>query len=361
MKGLIRATLFLVIPLSLAILWISDSFVKRIEPGEVHAATTVKKIPVRIVSAGHKNISLLVKSGTIMAYRTAVISTRIMGEVKKIYVRPLDRVKKGAPLLEIDSAGLRNNIKALEAKKRAAYDSFVNAKNRYSRFSNLYHKNAVSKQQFEDIELGYNVARDNLKAITSKIKAVKSNLSYTTIKSPFSGIITKKLTDEGNMAVPGRALLVVDELPYQVRFGLGEMRFSRSLLGKNVLVYTGTAGYKAKIVEISPTIDPATRTFTVKATLPRGAFVKSGQFAKVVLKNLSLNKAIEIPKKALVSWEDLNYVYKIKNGKAILTLVRIGKSNGNEIDIEAGLSIGDEVAATNTTLLHDGSNVEVVK
>ncbi len=361
MKGVVKTVGFLVIPLTIAVLWISDSFNKRIEPGEVQAATTVKPIMVRIAIASPKNKVRLVRSGTIAAYRSAAISTRMMGEIKKIYVKPLDRVKKGDPLIKIDSVDLRNNIKALEAKKKAAYAAFVNAGNRYRRFKNLYAKHAISKQQFEDIELGYKVAKSNLDAIGSKIKAVKANLSYTTIRAPFSGIITKKLIDVGNMAAPGRALLMMDELPYQVVFNLDERLFSNSLLGKTVLVYAGIAGYKAKIVEISPTIDPATRTFELKATLPKNAFMKSGQFAKVILEKPNLYKTIEIPKRALVHWEDLDYVYKIKNGKAYLTLVRTGNTDGAKINIVSGLSLGDEIAITNLAMLHDGSAVEVIK
>ena len=116
--------------------------------------------------------------------------------------------------------------------------------------------------------------------------------------------------------------------------------------------------YHGKIDELSPTIDPITRTFQVKATLD-AKNVKNGQYAKVIVDDLSAAKTLEIPASALTHWEDMDYVYKIQNGRAYLTLVRIGKRTQKNVEIIAGLKYGDIIAVGNISNLKDGSYIEI--
>ncbi len=357
MKSFVKVTIFLIIPMIAAVLWISGSFVTKIQPGEAKAYQ-VKRVPVKIMKVISANQRKLIKNGTVIAYRTVAVSTRIMGTVKKIYVKPLDKVKKGELLLRIDSSDLQNNINALKAVKNAAYNASVNAERRYSRFKKLYEKHAISKQRYEDIQLGYKVAENNLQAADSKMKAVEANIAYTKIRAPFSGIITKKLVDEGSLAEPGRPLLMIDQLPYKVMFNLNETQFSDNLLGQTINVNINGQMYNAKIDELSPTIDPATRTFQVKAVLDTEN-VKSGQYVKVIVNNPYAAKTLEIPINALTHWEDLNYVYKIQNKKAYLTLVRVGRRTKKKIRIIAGLKYGDIIAVSSINSLKDGSYIEI--
>ncbi len=357
MKSFIKVVVFLIIPMIVAVLWISDSFVTKIQPGEAKASS-FKRVTVKVAKVSYVSQKKLIKSGMVIAYRTIAISTRIMGAVNKIYVKPLDKVKKGELLLKIDSSNLRNNIDALKAKRNAAYDVYVNALHKYVRFKHLYEKHAISKQRYENIQLGSKVAVNNLNAVTSQIKAMEANIAYTKVRAPFKGIITKKLVDRGSLAAPGKPLLVMDQLPYRVVFNLNEAKFSDDLLGQSIIVNVNGHMYHGKIDELSPTIDPITRTFQVKATLD-AKNVKNGQYVKVIVDDPSAAKTLEIPASALTHWEDMNYVYKIQNGRAYLTLVRIGKRTQKNVEIIAGLEYGDTIAVGNISNLKDGSYIEI--
>ncbi|BCJ88333.1 efflux RND transporter periplasmic adaptor subunit [Effusibacillus dendaii] len=393
--------LFLVIPIGVFLAVLTGAFSSKIAPGMTEPVTQkvsgIKWEEAQKVAA--KNGVTL--PGTIVADKEAKVASRILASVKQILVAKGDRVKKGDPLILLDSAQVgaysnlaeaavqeavaaksqsEQSVKQAMANVQSAEAKFQNVESSYRRMLNLYQNGAVSKQDFEDTQMAYQQAQAQLDQAQAALKAEQAmqqavsakmdqaqasygaavdNLNQATITAPFDGVVTNKLVETGDMASPGSPLIVIEKEPYLLEVYADE-RLAKSIRTGDKVPVTIDAlqsELTGEVTEITPRVDPASRTFTVKIQIPKDDRVVPGMFGKVIFPDGTSN-VMMVPVSSIVKWSQFTGVYVVDSkNKAHLRYVSLGKQQGDRIEVLSGLNPQDQIVIEGTDRLADGVEV----
>ena len=199
----------------------------------------------------------------------------------------------------------------------------------------------------------YNAA----KAGVAEAEAVSG---YSRIAAPFDGVISLKLADEGDLAMPGKPLVELEgRVGFRLVADVPTLLANRVVLGAKLTVRVDTLADAVigTVAEISPAADPASRTVRVKVDLPESASLRSGQFGRLAV---PLNEAtfLFVPPQALMRRGQLEIIFVAANGKAQMRLVRTGKQTGQGIEVLAGLMPGEGVVVEGAANLRDGQPLQ---
>lgn len=337
-------------------------------------ATIVKGVSLETVKSAALP-ELLDVVGSVRARTSAAVSTRIPGSISVLRVREGDRVKKGQLLAQLDA---REN-QAVAAVATAAIDEAGRgldealsrkklADTTFERYSNLFKEQAVSRQEFDVKQSEKDVAAAGVARAESRLrqaqegsKASTTMSDYTRIIAPISGVIASKQVDLGATVFPGQPLMTIeDDGSYQLELALPENIATKVKPGTALQVTLDAVGssYAARIAEIVPTADPASRTFVAKVALSQKG-LKSGMFGRGAIALGTAVDRITVPKKAVVEHGALTTVWTLdRENSARMRIVKIGRQAGERVEILSGLSEGDRVVVSDTGKVNEGSRIE---
>jgi RND family efflux transporter MFP subunit len=193
---------------------------------------------------------------------------------------------------------------------------------------------------------------------------VNSQYVYTNITAPFSGVITAKTVEEGDMANPGQPLISM-EAPgnFEVMAMIPETEISQIKQGieVDVLVKSIHQTVKGKVAEISTSAKNTGGQYLVKITLDTtDAPILSGMFASVQfpVEKKTASEMILIPNEVLVNKGQLSGVYTVsESNTAILRWLRLGKTYGNQVEVLSGLSVNETYIVSADGKLYNGVKV----
>ncbi len=285
--------------------------------------------------------------GTVQAVEQAQISSKITGNIVFLQVDLGSKVKKGELLIEL-SAG------EISARVQQAKAQLEQAKRNLAREESLLKKNAATAQTVKSL-------RDSTRIAEAAYNEAVTMLDYTKITAPFSGIITKKLTNVGDLATPGKPLLhLEDERNLQVVTNIPEAMIRRIQKNDNLSIFIPSVdlAFAGIVAEVSPIADPSSRTAPIKIHVPSDPQLRSGQFARIALTGEQA-ETLTIPTSAVVSFGQMERVYVIHDDKAHLRLVQTGSQKDDEIEILSGLTEGEIVIKEAGLNIHDGQPVVI--
>ena len=166
-----------------------------------------------------------------------MISTRMMGWVKKIHVTEGQSVKKGDPLISIDDTDLRAKKSQALAGIAEAEAVLANAEKMAGRFERLYAEKSVSKSQLDDVLTGRDRAAAGVNMAKAGLREVNVHLSYLDITAPSDGVVARLMVEEGDMANPGMPLVNLEQTDLiKAVAHLGEKDISKVKVGDYVTV-----------------------------------------------------------------------------------------------------------------------------
>jgi multidrug efflux pump subunit AcrA (membrane-fusion protein) len=375
-------------------LWLSGAFVKKIHPGPPIA----KPPPPSVISFKVEKRSfplLLEQVGTLRTKTEARVSSRIMSQVEKILVKEGDTVegsekkKESATVLaSLDNRDImaklrqaKSQLRAVEramesarAKQQAAKSQVESAEARrmlavanYQRYENLYQSQAATGQQVEEFRAKKEIAEAQLKAAKQEVEAAESEikrleaqkeqaeaaraeaevvLSYTIIKAPFSGRITRKMVDVGDMVRPDQPLFILETPGHpEIHALISESLLPRLKVGQSLQVHIDALDetLEGTVREIIPRADPATRTVLVKASLPPLKELISGMFCRIRIPYGDY-EALVIPKEAVREVGQLHLVDVLDTeGQLQKRFVTLGRRHNGLVEILSGLKKGEQV------------------
>ncbi len=358
MKGLLKYTLFLVLPITLVVLWLAGVFHERIEAKEVQRESKVVS-GVKLGEVKAVDTVSVSFTGSIEASERAEVSTRIMGHVVEVAVKEGDSVKKGQTLVKIDVRDVRSQIKMAKSRLAQAQENLKAAKANYEavektyrRFEKLLQDKAITQHEFDQIKARYEAAKAQLEAAKEgvrlakeAIKAASTNIDYGVVKAPFDGLVVSKLVDKGDLAKPGYPLVVLERPPFKLRVNLPEKYIGRIKPGDRFKVVVDSVGRElsAKVIEVSPSVNPMSRTFQVKLLIEDKAPLKSGLYAKLLVPKKGATTLL-IPKEAVYQRWDFTGVWSVSpEGVLKLRLVRLGNTYGDYVEVLSGLDAGERI------------------
>jgi len=274
-----------------------------------------------------------IASGTVSSDHRIAVSSRLSGYIRAVNVKEGDRVKLGQVLVQIDPVDARQQLAQAKA-------DLADAKADLQRFSELLKSNAVSRQQFDKTELRYKVAK-------SKVAQAENQLSYASISSPVDGIVVQKLLNSGDLANPGAPVLVVeDNKQLIVETDVSEQYIATLKTGDTVDLHIPAVGDSrtGEIRQVVNAANPGTHQYHVKVSLEAGSDIRPGMFAEVGFR-IGTRKALLVPIKALIHRAGLVGLYVVDSkGIAHYRQVRLGESQGEEVEIASGLQAGERIA-----------------
>lgn len=305
-------------------------------------------------------------SGKIKAVNSADLSTRMMGYVTKATVNVGDKVKRGQLLISINNTDLQAKKGQINAGIIQAKTAFNNAEKNYNRFKNLFASNSIAQKEMDDMTANYEMAKAGLESANQMKNEINAQFEYANITAPFSGVITSKNIEVGDMANPGMPLISI-ETPgdFEVIAMVPESEISKINKGTAVIVLVKSINktLKGNVEEVSTSAKNTGGQYLVKINLEKtDATILSGMFSTVQFpvdkKNSS--ESILIPADAIVTNGQLSGVYIIsENNTAMLRWLRLGRTFGDQVEILSGLNADESYIVSADGKLFNGAKVSV--
>lgn len=307
-------------------------------------------------------------AATIKATTIGAVSSKVMGTVTSVLVKEGQRVKKGQTLLTMDDSDMAQKVAGAEAGLKEADFGLESARRQaelteatYQRYAKLFEANAISRQEFDNITLQRDNARLNLAGMEQSVRRARAGAEearvykgYARVVAPFAGVVSEKKIDEGSMTAPGTPLIIIeDDSAFVLEASLDGRLAGLVRPGMDLRASVDNKEYQARVTEVIPSIDAATRTFLVKASI-KGEGLRTGLYARVTIPGVQ-RQALIVPAASIVTKGQLTGVYTVdKKGVVTYTLVRVGSSYGDEVEVISGLTEGDPVISKGTEAAFDG-------
>jgi RND family efflux transporter MFP subunit len=356
-KSILKKLMYIIIPLILiAIVVIKLKKNKEITKNKIYQYNKAETIYVEADTLQYEILNAsYVYAGTFEPNKESKISAEIQGKINDLLVDIGSVVYKGQSLVLLDNTLLKLQLQTIEVQIEGL-ETDVN------RYTILAKADAIQGVQLEKAELG-------LKSAKLQRAALLEQINKTTIKAPFNGVVTAKLSEEGAFAAPGIPILQITDikiLKFTVnvpenelsKFKLNE-RYSILIDAYSDMQLTGKAtmiGSKANMGSSFPIQFTVNNTSDIK--------IKSGMFGKVSsnaigMENATQEKGIIIPASAIVGSTDQPQIYLIQNGKSVLQNITLSIKMQNKVVVSSGLKEGDVIVTNGFINLFDGANVTV--
>lgn len=328
-------------------------------------------------------------AGTVRARTSAVLSAKWMGYVSAVKVQTGDRVHAGQVLVTLDARELETGSRRAEAARDEVRDSIPEADSAVAaakasldldeltsrRMEELYRRKSISDHEFDEVtaklkvsQAAYDMARARRHQLDAKLAQVGEDVNaaevsrrYAQIAAPFDGIVTAKSVDPGALATPSAPLLTIErEGTYQIEISIEQSKGAQIHTGQAVSVsLDGIAQtIESRVTEIVPAIDPASRSYIVKADLPPIANIHSGLFGRATFSS-GTRAAITIPCGAVIERGQLQSVMVAGNGIARTRLITTGDRTNDRVEVLSGLNSGEKIIFPLPSGITDGTKVEI--
>lgn len=310
------------------------------------AKAEVEELPIVTVDVAHRMEvpQKKVYTANVEADNLNNIAPASPNRIKKITVDVGDRVRAGEALVELDRANidqLRINLEQLERE--------------YNRAVKLFEIGGGTQQSVDQLKAQLDASRtqyDNM-------------LENTVLVSPINGVVTARNYDPGDMTGSAPVLSLGQLSPVvQVIINISENDLALVKQGMPVEITFDAfpaESFSGRIQRVYPTVDPATRTFSVEVQIANpGERIKPGMFARVSI-DLGAQQNVVVPDRAVVkqSGSGNKYVYVLSDGRVSYRKVTLGQRFDTTYELLDGIEDGDTVVITGQTRLADGVAVEV--
>jgi len=328
-------------------------------------------------------------SGTVRARQTGTVASRLMAYVREVRVRAGDTVGAGQVVVtldakEMDAAVRQAEAMGVEAKNAqaevtqaiaAAQAQLELARVTHKRMTDLFNRKSVTQQELDEATARLRMAEAQLSGANAKRNQVDARIQqaseatqsakiqrgYLEIRAPFAGRVMERLVEPGNLAAPGQPLLTVEQAgAYRLEVPVEESLLGSVRLGDRVPVFLESLEKEldARVVEIVPSVDALSRSFTVKLDLPGVANLRTGMFGKARFPR-GMRKALVVPSAAIREEGSLRYLMTVAGGRARLRMVTLGGAREGSVEVMSGLTDGEQVVSPLAPALTDGAAVEV--
>ncbi|MFN4006594.1 MAG: efflux RND transporter periplasmic adaptor subunit [Chitinophagaceae bacterium] len=333
--------------------------------------TTVQdnNTPIAVTTAlpttSHQSVIQL--SGKLGATNTTIVSTRLMGTITKVNVNVGDKVQAGQILAIVNSSDVAAKAAQIDAMITEAEAHLANAQKDYDRYTQLYQQQSASAKELDNITLQYQAAKARVAAAKQMRNEVNVNAQYAVIKAPFAGIVSQKNATIGGMATPGMPLFTIEQGGALVAYvGIPESDVQHIQVGNTAIINVSATNstYQGKVLELN-----ASSQFTggqymakISITSPKENLY-SGMYVQVTIpygKKENSNSTIMIPTAAIYRKDQLQGVFTIgANNRAVLRWLRLGKTEGDMVEVLSGLSANEAFILNADGKLYNGVRVTV--
>jgi len=285
--------------------------------------------------------------GVVEAVNRTTVSAQTQGQVEEILYDVDDYVEKGAVIARLKDTEHRAQVAQAAADLKSANAKLQQAKEEYDRVKGLYATKNVSDSAMDKATADLESAKAALDAATARLEQSQEQLRYTEVRAPYSGIVTHRHVELGEMASPGQPIMtgvsleqlrVIVDVPQSVIPAVRRGGIVRVYLPDDQVV-------ESSQITIFPFADPGSNTFKVRVDLPEetrvlfpGMYVKTGFV-------VGQKQDLVIPKEAVVYRSEVTGVYVVGEGDHVhFRQIRLGRALDGDLSVLAGLTEGERVA-----------------
>ena len=334
----------------------NDSVAQRVEPTR----------PV-LVATAHYEADTPDRSfvGTIRPRIESDLGFRVPGKVAKRLVEVGQRVDVGQPLAILDEVDLKLQAEQAEAEQRAATGVLAQAAAAETRAKNLKVSGWTTDAQLDQAKATADEARARLNRAERSVELTKNSLSYATLDADARGVVTATLVEPGQVVTAGQTAIRVARLAEkEAVVAIPETLVDRAKTGTaSVTLWSDpNKKYAARLREISPSADPATRTYLAKFSLPDvGDDVELGMTATLTLADPATERVARLPLSALFRQGGDPSLYVVDDkGDVTLKPVKVKSYESNDVVIVSGVEEGAKVVALGVQKIDPSQKVRVV-
>lgn len=297
-----------------------------------------------------------VAEGVVEAVSQSVIAAQVAGQIAQLTVKAGDRVRQGQLLVRIDSQSAAQQASASQAQVAAAAAQLEVARKELERQQQLFKKNYLSQAALDQAEAQFKATEAAVRGSKAQAGVASTQTGFYVLSAPYSGTVASVSAEVGEMALPGKVLLTI--------YDPGEMRVVASLPQSRVAQLAAQPVVRLELpampeerrwlqatsVTVLPTADAASQSVQVRLALPRAAVALTpGLFARAhfPLAPLAAGQPsrLLVPQRAVVRRSELSAVYVVTTeGQPQLRQVRLGRTQGDEVEVLAGLAAGENIA-----------------
>lgn len=265
------------------------------------------------------------------------LSPEIAGLISDVFFVDGARVRKGDVLVRLNTDFLNKNIAIREKEREEVLIRIQNAKKNLGRFELLFKQEAASEKAYDDLADRLAELETQLAKVTLETEKLKLELKKSDIRAPFDGLILEKYKYEGEWVAPGEAICSLGSTQnVVVKVAVSEELIRYIIPGSDILLSVPAVGkeFKGTVRQIIPIADLATKTFQVKIDIP---------YFKSAIQNMSATVHVPVSHKmvlrmikrdALIRYQDKDFIYTVKDGKAAILPVSIVVYAGEYLGVD---------------------------
>jgi RND family efflux transporter MFP subunit len=313
------------------------------EPGEVETVAAVDMVDVSAAAFAEGGAQIPAR---VVARETANLATRASGTIESVRANVGSAVRRGQVLVRLEASGVESAVARAEAQA-------VVARRTFDRLSNLERDGAATRQELDQAEAA-------LRTADAMLEEAHSAREYVSLRAPFDGTVSARYADPGDLAVPGRPVLVISgsrgvkleaDLPATMADAMAD--------GERVTIVDPGSGkrWPATVRRVVPVIDLASHRFRVEAMFdPSDDLPVAGSYVRLEIAGQGEASAW-VPSDAIVRRGQLTAVYVVADEAVRLRWIRTGRRTADAVEVLAGLRQGTLVVRDPDPGLVDGATV----
>ncbi|MDA0746016.1 MAG: efflux RND transporter periplasmic adaptor subunit [bacterium] len=310
-------------------------------------------VPVKVNAVEQGEISsYLLFSATVEAEESVDIYAQATGLVEEVLAEEGDNIKKGQVLVTLAD----DDLKLSEAEARVAYQKLEST---FERQKEMFSRKLLSKENFE---------RDRFDLEQTRIRweRAKLALAHASVKSPVNGVVAERLVKLGDRISPTGKLFSLVNMRNLIAYVHIPGRELRTLtVGQPAVVTTDfipDTTFSARILRISPVVDPGSGTFKITLTLDnKDGQLRPGMFVNTHIVTATHDQAILVPKRAVVYDDGLPHVFVVQDSTANKVRLEVGFEDGQNLEVLSGIKHGDRIVIVGQNGLKDNAHIRIIE
>lgn len=347
-----NAKFILLLLVTVTVAWVNQACTSETQSKDTGDKDSTSAVPVEISPVVRGDISAYYSTtATLEAEEEATVVAKVRGIVREIKVEEGDNVQSGQVLAQLEDEQLEIEARRARAVMDRLYNEFL-------RNQELYGKNLISAEQFENSKYEYESQKSAYELAHLKVE-------QSAICAPISGVISRRMVKVGNMInIDQEVFRITDFDRLLAVLHVPEHEMSKLQKGQIAEIRADAiqnSSFRGSVLRISPVVNPETGTFKVTVAIEdRTNRLKPGMFGRIRIVYDTHRNALMIPKDAVMSEDGQNSVYVIRDDLAYRKTVRTGYENGAGIEVLEGIAEDEKVVTIGQSSLQDSALVQIV-
>ena len=327
-------------------------------------AASASMLAVSLVAVERQSLPReIVASGMVAAWEDMPLGVEASGlRVAAVHVDVGQAVKAGEVLLTLDDRAARSDVAQARAALAEARAALELADANLERGQQLRERALLSAADFDQLRAARTQANARVGSQRAALDAAELRLSYTTLKAPDDGVISRRATQPGEVVSPGTALLgLIRQNRLEWRAQVSESELPQIAIGQGVRLRAADGGIvEGRVRAVAPGLDAATRTALLHADLPEPKGLRAGMVAEGRI-DVGQSSALSVPLASIVRRDGYAYAFSVDaQGRVSRHRVEVGRIVNGRIEVLSGLDEGARVVERGAGFLGDGDRVRVV-